>query len=202
MKYVDPPFELGETLSGKDADGNLINKDVLGKIFEFPANRLDASIYRGNKSRRTGRSIVAVALRNESGWTLQPKRLVQLTETAGYSLMESVDGYASITAEDHCVIVDEFVTNVADDDIFWGILQGPVIVKTSYDTMTAQIAVGDRLVSATCGSTSGNSTHGGVHLIGASTNNNMVLNLIGTALSAKVTADTNVDILINAQIRY
>lgn len=221
MKYVDPPFELGETLSGKDDDGNLINGHWLGQVFEFPANRLGGgSFASGNKARRTGRSILAVALRNESGFSLLPKRLARLTRTAGYSLLESVDGYSDTLREKEVVIIDEFLPasgGVADDDIFWGILCGPVTVltPTAGGDFNGDIAVGNQLVSSTA-STTGTSDAGRISnaTFNATTNTQAAINaalqqtfdaavnLVGWALSSRTTGNTDSDILINAALKY
>lgn len=194
-------------MSGKDADGNLINADKLGLIYEFPATKLTGNAG-ATKKRNVGRPIRAIALRNESGFALLGKRVVRLTRTAGYSLLTSADGYAAAYATTLVAIVDPNITSVADDDIFWGILQGPVtVVTTNTDTdFYGDIAVGSPIVAAT-GSTSGNSTCGRVCnvTINSSTANTepftAALALLGYAMSAKTTANTGADLLINACIR-
>jgi hypothetical protein len=211
MKFVEPLFGLGTTLSGTDDDGNLINDEALGTIYEFPSRDLSSSGIRGNKTRLTDRPIVAVALRNESGLTLYGKRVAKLTETAGYSLLESVDGYAAELADGNVVIIDEFLETdgVADDDIFWGIISGPVTVLTSTvgADFNGDIAVGSPLVAGT-GSTTGNSTSGRVSNVtlagqtAATAAFSMAHNLVGVALSAKTTGNTAADLLINAKLQY
>jgi hypothetical protein len=208
--YTGQNFELGETLSGTDDDGNLINTQVIGTIRTFPAKDLSVNSLRGNKSFRTGRDVVAVALRNESGLTLYGKRVARLTRTAGYSLLESVDGYADTLLEKQCVIIDEFLATdgVADDDIFWGIIGGPVIVLTGWAgaDFSGDIAVGGQLVAAT-GSTTGVSSAGRVSNVtivgqtGGTEAFQNAANQIGVALSARTTGETNSDLLINACIK-
>jgi hypothetical protein len=210
MILVDPPFELGETLSGKDADGNLINREVLGKVFEFPANQLDVASIRGSKKRRTGRMVTAVALRNVAGFALLGKRVARLSRIAGYDLVEAADGYCDSLAEKQCVIVDEFLPSagVADDDIFWGIIGGPVTVLSAFTgaAFNGDIAVGDQLVGATA-STTGTSDAGRLSNVtmnattGITDAFSMAANLIGVALSARTTGETNSDLLINACIK-
>ena len=59
MIHVDPPFDLGETLKGTDDDGNLINEQWAGAVFEFPdVDRTPA--LRGGKSRRSGHVITCL----------------------------------------------------------------------------------------------------------------------------------------------
>lgn len=200
MQRIDLPFELGETLSGTDDDSNLINKSWLGQVFEVPAQQLNQAQIRGGKKRKFGRAIKVVALRNESGTTLYGKRLASLTTTAGESLMTSVDGYAVATAEANVVFIDEFLatSGVADDDIFWGVIEGPVTgIVQATAAAGGTIAVGAKLVAGTGAATSGNSTAGGV----AADTTPRVDEIVGTALSAMNSASTVQDVLINACIR-
>lgn len=207
-----PFLELGETLSGTDDDGNLINKDKLGQIFEIPANNFGPGNFSdGSKKRLTGRSIIAVLVRNESGAALLPKRLVRFTRTAGYSLCESVDGYADTLAEKCVAIVDPDLPSagVADDDIFWAILKGPTTILTPMAGagFNGDISVGSQLVAATS-TTTGATTAGRVSNVtmnattGITDAFNMAANIVGKALSAKTTGNTNADLLVDACIQY
>jgi hypothetical protein len=210
MNLNEPPFELGETLSGKDADGNLINGHWLGQIFEFPALPKRSSAAPGSaKKRRTGRTIKAIALRNESGYTMYGKRLAKFGLTAGPTAFETVNGYPVATNEKPCVIIDEYLatSGVADDDIFWGILEGPVTcIMQHEDLADGIVAVGDILIAGTGGGTSGNSTSGGVAKLTITSQSTASLqpqNVIGVALSAMAAStNTNSDILVMAAIRY
>lgn len=209
MQYVIPPFELGETFAGKDDAGTLINLSWLGQIFEFPANQQGVSQIRGSKKRSSGRQIRAVALRNESGIALLPKRLARLVRTAGYSNVEAVDGYSAVLAEKGIVFIDEFLpaAGVADDDIFWGIISGPTTVLTSFvnTDFNGDIAVGAELVAAT-GATTQDTDAGkvsNVTLPGDTAGTQafqMAHRVVGVALSARTTDNTNADLLINACI--
>jgi len=208
MQYEKPPFELGETLKGKDADGNLINSHWLGQVFEFPAIPTTGNI-RGQKARKTGMAIKAVALRNESGIALVGKRIGTLTKTAGYSPVQSVDGYCDVLNETGCVVIDSNLPSagVADDDIFWGIIEGPCTVLTgSAASAVNSIAVGDVLVAQTA-VTSQSTTSGRVgkaavaNATDAQGAMEVGLGRIGKALSARTTNETNSDLLIQAAIR-
>lgn len=213
------PFGLGETLSGKDADGNLINKHWLGMIAEFPVAASTANDNRGNKARLVGKTIRAVVLRNESGQTLYGGKVARLTATAGYSLITSVDGYMAggVAVANPIVIDDRLATNgVADDDLFWGVFSGPQALSTAIGTGSGDheraIAVGDSLVNAT-GTTITATTSGRVTLpiftaaTAGNTSNGYDAfrfsnNLIGVALSAATTAQTNTAILVDTRIRF
>ena len=194
------PFELGETLQGTDDNDNLINDHWLGQIFEVPANQYNASQVRAGKKRLVGRQLKVVALRNESGVTLYGGRLAALDTTAGYDLLKDVIGYATDTDQTNVVFIDHNLATdgVADDDIFWGILEGPLIAQTQETAASAgTIAVGNKLVAGTGAASSQATSAGGV---GASATPG-VASIVGTALSARASTQTNTDVLINACIR-
>lgn len=210
-----PPMELGQTLKGKDADGNLINGAKLGLKYVFPANKFTGGPSRA-KGRVTGKPIVAVLLRNEAGFSLLPKRFGRLRAAAGYSLAESVDGYSAGTADPRIVGIDSNLpaAGVADDDIFWGILEGPFTCLTPItDTdFGSDIVVGDLLVAAT-GTTTGVTTSGRigkpvfVNATAGSTTAalngfNMAAGIVAKALSARTTGNTAADILLDLCCRY
>lgn len=208
-----PPFELGSTMKGTDSSSGssvLINTTVLGTFHEFP----DVDYSLGASSTRSllsGMTIKAIALRNEFGAALLPKRVVLLTATAGRYLYTSVNGYARPYSIGPCVVVDPYLPSagVADDDIFWGLYAGPAICLTpsaGADFAGGDIAVGNALVAAT-GSTSGNSTSGrvtNITLAGQTAGTaalTAAINMLGWAMSAKTTGVTNADILVNLATR-
>lgn len=211
MMYVDPPFELHETLKGKDDDGNFINGEVLGKKYFFPAQRLSGDL-RGNKSRRTGKGICAIALRNQTGLTLYGGYLVKMAVTApsdfatsGYNmqLLETVTGYATDLAEKNVVAVSSYLpaTGVPDDHIFWGIVSGLVTLKTRQDANIAgAIAIGSKLVAAT-GTTSGSTNSGRVDFATETTAAH-AFNWVARALSAATTAQTDTSVLVDMAIQW
>lgn len=209
MHTPSPPFALGETLRGKDADGTLINSHWLGMKYTFPMPNPDGDV-RGQKSRPTNKTITAIALRNITGAALLGKRIARLTRTAGYSPVESVDQYAISLAERGIVIVDSWLPSagVPDDYIFWGIIEGPCEVLTPVAGAgfnATSIAVGDLLVAAT-GATSNNSDYGRIAGFALANNTDaagafaQARNTVGTALSARTSGNTNADLLINAKI--
>lgn len=207
-----PPFDLGQTLKGTDADGNLINKEVLGKTWTFPSYSAAGTGPRQSRPKRFEGSVTVVALRNVSGITLYGKRLGSLKVSAGITSLTEVDGYGYVQAQDLVVFIDEFIaTNgVAANDIFWGVIRGPVTVLTSPDgtAFNIDIAVGDRLIAGTAAASTGASTAGRVagmtFFVGATagiTQNAIIgSRMIGHALSARTTGNTNADILVNAAI--
>jgi hypothetical protein len=211
MDYSEPPMELGLTLKGEDADGNLINGDKLGMRYVFPASRLTGNI-RGSKARFTGRSITAMLVRNESGFAMLGKRVAKLKESGGYGDFEAIDGYCAVKADAHCVFTDPFLpaAGCADDDIMWVILEGPTTVLTPFEAggWDKAIVAGDPLVGAT-GSTTGTSGVGRVSAGGvlaggslaATEAFNHARNNLGRALSARTTGETNAELLVDAFIK-
>lgn len=211
MNFSKPgPMNLGETLSGTDADGNLINDEHLGHIYNIPAN--DFSATQGIKARLSSRQIKAFLVRNVSGVTLYGKRLGTLRQAAGYdAFIAEVDGLAETLAHKGCVILDPYIaTNgVADDDICWALVEGPCMLLTpdAGAAFNGDIAVAAPLVAATAAASTGTTAGrvSNVTLAGqtaATAAFNMAANLVGHALSARTTGETGAEILVNAQLRY
>jgi hypothetical protein len=97
--------------------------------------------------------------------------------------------------------VDEFLpaAGVPANDLFYIVVRGPATVITSLSDMSADVVVGDRLVAITA-VTSGATTSGRVQPLPGATSStalaNEILNTVGYALSAKTTANTNADLLV------
>lgn len=210
MKAVHPPFELGTTLPGTDSQANLINDDILGQIWQFPTFNA-TSRQRGQKNRPGGgRMITAVALRNNSGLTLLGKRFALIELTAGYLGVKNINGYAVVNPKRNIVLIDSWLSSsgVADKDIFWGIIAGPAIVLTPMAgaDQVGDIAVGSPLVNST-GTTSGVTTSGRVALASIANATdatgafNQSLAMLGRALSARTTGETNSDLLVDLNIQ-
>ncbi len=207
-----PPFQLGETLKGTmpGDSSTLINNDKLGVRHAFP--HVDYSITGNTQSRSllSGHKICAIALRNESGVTLLGKRLALLTLTAGYSQLKSVDGYARPYLVGKTILIDPWLPSggVADDDIFWGIYQGPAmcLTPTVAADFVGAVTAGAPLVAATAATTQTSSAGriANITLPGQTGDTQSVsaaLNLIGFALSTKTTDLTNSDLLVNLALR-
>lgn len=214
MLLIIPPFDLGQTYRGTDLNDSsvLINAPWLGQVFEFPYETRTTGSVRGNKTRKSGRTIKAIAIRNSSGISLLPKRIVQLDTTAGVAGMQVTKGYANSWAQDNIAIVDDSLpsTGVADKDIFWAIVQGPVLTlapMVGADFNGTDIVLGARLIAAT-GVTSQATSAGRITNITFTNVTrgvfNCAVNLVGTALSARTTGESTgaQDLLINSQIRY
>lgn len=204
------PFELGETYKGTDNDGNIVTPDWAGQVFLIGSNNYGAGAR--TAPRRSGRQLLGVPLLNNSGVTLYGKRLGRLKRGGGVDDLSRVDGYSAAYLEKGIVIIDEFLaTNgVADKYYFWGIFQGPVTVLTPFTGAGfggADIAVGDLLAAAT-GATTQDTAAGKVVKVEQAILANSLddfdasVNLVGRALSARTTGETNSDLLIHAMLRY
>jgi hypothetical protein len=216
MITLVPPMELGQTLDGKDPDGNLTNEDKLGMCHTFQNVTLTGGPNR-SKTPKSGRAVTAVLLRNTSALTLLGKRLGQLDRTAGYAMVKNVDGYsAGVVGSKGVVLIDPNLPTggVADDDIFWGIISGPALCLLPLVAAdhTLDIALNDPLVSAT-GTTSGVTTSGRITHVrftnatsgesGAGLNAfNMIYGCVGRAMSARTSQETTAgaDLLVDFAI--
>lgn len=160
--------------------------------------------------RAGGDQVTCILVRNSSGITILPKRLV--TWKAGKEGYE-IDGYARLDWGNNLAgIVDEFLpaTGVVDDDYFWLVVKGPVMATTSsVGDATNVIGVGDPLVSLTAATSQGSSTAGRLQVAapGGTTNitnaYSQILNVFATALSAKTTtntAGTSANVLIDINL--
>jgi len=194
----------GATISAQDVtDTNYL----LGKEWVF--EDVDYSVS-GAKVLRSGRQVTCRLVRNVSGGALLPKRVVAYDTSAGLRFGDSVDGYTTTTAEDYAGVVDEFLpaAGVPDDDIFWIVVEGPTLCLTDIEAAAGNvISVGDRLTALTA-VTSGATTAGRVKVQGAlSAATSGVVdftalfdearNVIGRALSAKTTSNTDSSILVD-----
>jgi hypothetical protein len=209
-KRENPPFARGTTWY----DGSSIDTTNYGGInlegtiwefedtspLEFPANT------GGARTSRTGRPVRCMIVRNVSGITLLPKRLVtlQTAGTDGKFLIGRVDGYVTTDGQEGYP-VDEYLpsTGVVNGDLFWVVIDGPALVITDLaGGVNNSINVGDVLTGLTA-ATSQATTAGRVKkqvLTGATAPLAVeVMNRIGRALSAKTTAQTNNDILVDVR---
>ena len=148
------------------------------------------------KPRLSGVPVVARMMRNVSGFALLPGRLCTGDATAP-NIFIRAKGYSATTAEGPLAVVDEYLPSagVADQMIFWGIIDGPTQVLTDLaGGANNLVPVGTRLVSLTA-ATTGATTAGRVapqDLTGATaTLGAQILNVLGRALSAKTTSNTN-----------
>ncbi len=150
----------------------------------------------------TGMWVKLRVCRNNSGIALQAKYAVAFNLTAGKGEYD-VAGYADIGGGRSAIVDDKIpATGVPLGDLFYAVVGGPVLARTGLAAdATNAFAVGDWLYALTA-VTTGATTAGRVGadpLTGATSVLALnLLGIIGQAMSAKTTANTNADVLINA----
>lgn len=195
----NPPFGRGETwYNGATPDSaDLTGSDaVIGREWVFE-DRDPTSL-----TLRSNRPVRVRAVRNVSGAARSAKRAVTFSTTAGL-YGNSIDGYATTTAQE-CYPLDEYIsssTGLIDDDVGYIVIEGPAMCMVGLTAgATTNFAVGDWLVSQTA-ATSQAATAGyaeQILLTGATAPlANQVMNRIGRALTAKTTANTGADVLVD-----
>lgn len=211
-----PPFGRGETFynGGTIDTSNLGGGQHIGKIWVF--EDIDYSTV-GVKKLRSSRPVRCMVCRNVSGIALLPKRLANLTiagtgPTSGIGpqsgdnrgFLGNVDGYTTTTAAKGFPI-DEWLpaAGVPNNDLFWVVIDGPATVLTDLaGGANNPISVGSTVVALTA-ATSQATTAGRVYaqdLTGATAPlANMIQNALGVAMSAKTTANTNADLLVDVR---
>ena len=191
-----PPWGRGSTYyNGETIDTNdLGGKNLEGKEFVFEDTEYG-----------TGESVRVRVVRNASAGALLPGRLVSFQSTY---IGKRVDGYADTLAE-LSFPVDELLPSagVPANDLFYIVVKGPALCKTDLSgDANNVINAGDILVSQTA-ATSGATTAGRViaTTVAATTANDLdvlkaSLNYVGRAMSAKTTANTNANVLVNVKL--
>ncbi len=160
------------------------------------------------RSRRSGGEGLFVLVRNVGALPLMPKRLV--VWASGY-IGKRVDGYGYVPGERVAGVVDEFFTasGVPKGELFWLQVKGPCLCKLPFPEVTeALFSAGDRLVCSTAATSQGKTQHigGGIEkqsvTVGTSgaAAHNMIHNVIGIALTARSSVNTNTDTLVNLDL--
>lgn len=185
------PFQRGFTFY----NGGTIDSGNLGGVnYEGKEYRTEDTIY------GTGQYVTLRVVRNSGSFNLLPKRMVSF-DTAyvgcrcnGYTTANYAPG----------VPVDELLpaAGVVPNDLFYVIMEGPCAVLTALDGGADNVInIMDPLVALTA-ATSGATTAGRVQTAstsGSTTNQrDSLLNVVGRAVSAQTTANTNASMLIFA----
>lgn len=135
---ADPWFGRGQTLGVTDVrQGTAVTGSV--KVFTDVDPRTNmAGVFLSN------RLVTCIAVRNTSGAPLLPGAVVKMKKVA---VLDEVDGVAAAATDAPLGVVDEYVpaTGVANNDVFWLVVSGPVAINT-----TGALAAG-ALVTATAG---------------------------------------------------
>jgi len=206
-----PPFERGftfyngATITADASTGLFGGYEHEGKVWVFEdVNWLQSGVV-GAKTNRTSRMVHCMAIRNVSGINLLPGRVgaLQTGGTDGRYFLGRCDGYGTTTAQRGCFVIDEWLpaAGVPNNDLFWGVIQGPTTVLTALDGGADNVyTVGLEFVALTA-VTSQATTAGRIapqDLTGAAALlGNQVQNKLGYALSAATTANTNLSLLVD-----
>lgn len=153
---------------------------------------------------RDNRKIECLLVRNASGISLLPGRVC--TWQATYE-GRRVDGMCRLDWSGPIAgVVDDLLptAGVQKDDLFWLMIKGPALVKTSLGADATNVINENDFVMALTAATSQATTSGRIQSYVATSNvTNAVtalLNKIGQAMSAKTTGNTNANVLINLQL--
>lgn len=160
---------------------------------------VDPTVTTGAKTKRSNRQSTCLLVRNVAAAALLPKFTVKWA--SGYR-NKRVDGYCSSTNEACAGVVDEFLgsAGVAVNDLFWLVVKGPTLMVTPLSGDSANVIAIDDLLGALTAATSGATTAGRVGVIALTASGPgglAVHNAFGRALSAKTTANTNADVLVD-----
>ena len=184
----DLPFERGKTFFGGLTANTTDGAWLEGKEYQIEDTNNGTNAY-----------VRLRATRNKSGFALAPKRLVAY---GGNNLLGQGAGYANVNPQVVAGVVDDQYTGtVADQDLFYMVVEGPCLVKTPLEANANNVInVNDYLVNTT-GATTGATTGGrGITqvLTGATAPlaNNIQLTW-GRAMSAATTANTDADLLVS-----
>lgn len=159
----------------------------------------------GARVHRSNRKVTALLVRNAASFALLPKRVVKWKSG---QRGRQVDGYCSVTNEACAGVVDEFLTSsgVAVNDLFWIVVKGPTLMLTGLAGDSTNVINVDDILGALTAATSGATTAGRVGVVALTATStgttdgslgNALFNSFGRALSAKTTANTNADILVD-----
>lgn len=157
----------------------------------------------GITTRLTGHKVRCRLVKNSSGIALLPGRLAVFKSGTN---MTEVDGYVATTGKSPCGVVDEYLPSagVPDGSYFLLVLEGPVSGLTDLAGADFNVITEYAQIVALTAATSQATTAGRVREISAfaaSTNTGASLlaefgGVIGRALSAKTTANTNASVRI------
>lgn len=144
------------------------------------------------KAPRSGGEVTCILVRNSSGAAMLPGRMAVWKSGAEG---KEVDGYTTTDYAKVAGVVDEWLpaAGVADNDLFWLVVNGPCNIKKSLD---ANALVVDDYVVAITAATSHSTTAGRIMSISlqnnATSNTSMALNRVGIAMSTSGTTGANV----------
>ena len=195
-------FERGQTYNGPNKTlsssyGQSVGIEGHVKSFKDMAIATTSGV----RTKRSDRTVKCIAVRNTSGFTLLPKRLVAWE--AGYE-GKRVAGYARTTSERVAGVVDEHLSSagVRDEDVFWLQVSGPTMCLMPVGA-TIDVAAGDFMECLTAATTNC-TTAGRPRPLPVTSNQTeikaQILNTIGRAMSAVSSSSTNTNVLVDLSL--
>lgn len=195
------PFPVGSTAFGSGLFTPTATEltSLEGREYTVEDVNPTTKVRRSNKRRKLR------VVRNTSGVNLLPKMLVRMELSSDFG--GQVDGYARIGSSitvgaEKCFPVDEYLpaAGVANNDLFYIVVEGPAIALTGATaaTATGEFVPGTRVVAQTAAASTHSTTAG--RLASLTTVSTFgpydCLGVVGVALSTRTSANTNTDILI------
>ena len=198
------PFALGEYLTDDSSVGKHLS--YVGDCFwmkdKDPSGDQQQNNVRGNRLK------LMLCLRNTSAINLKPRQLVIFDTGGGVAYQTNSIGYSGTAAGLHCAPVDDNIVaaGVPQYAVFYVCLQGLNEVITEAADSSADITVGQMLISSGAGTTleSAGSTAGRVlGLVEGSTDITAAYgpNVVARALTGAVTDSNSTAILANCMVR-
>lgn len=162
MKSADssPPFGRGEIYDPADATTGAaavpaVIAQAKGREWDFQdINLLDTTVTPGAKPLRSGHDVTCRLMKNASGVTIYPKRVVTIDpDNPGDALALAAIGDIALPV---CV-VDEYApaTGIPNGAYFWGVMEGRSLCRTDNAVSDVSITSGMLLVYATGGYVNG-----------------------------------------------
>lgn len=197
-KEESPPFPRGSTFyDGATIDSaNLGGVDLEGREWVFEDLDLTTA---GAKAHRTNFQVRCRIVRNSSGVTIVPNRVVTYQST---NWGKRIDGMCDLLSENAAGVVDEWLptAGVVANDLFWIVVEGPAMCNTTGAAITETINVGDWVVAASAAASTGGTLAGRIQsqLSNAATLPliNQVQNRLGRAMTARTADNTNSNTLV------
>lgn len=151
MQDTIADFGLGESITGTNDSGVLINSALEGREYSFPVTEAVAKAL-NMSNRAIGRRVVARVVRNTSGSALAAGEIVAINIAGGHEkLGQLIEGRTAGTSDRCCLVCDPALgaAGVADDDLFLAIVSGPTKVKQPASAVA--LAAGDQVMSGASG---------------------------------------------------
>jgi|GEM_PF-4432150 len=147
-KNANLPFEIGTTYFQGATASATEAASLEGKVYEIEAYNLSSGD--AVKPLLTGRPKRVMIVRNSSGGALVGKRIAKMkTDGSAYEFLGQVSGYATTVGE-HGYPIDEFLSTVPANDLFYVVIGGLAKV-TSGPSGDTNIGIGNYVIPTTDG---------------------------------------------------